>query len=269
MTESSRPPSISASRLGDRARFAMRYVARHLLASLGVAGLAALLVFGLWYPAPTAQLQGAGRLFVVLLAVDAMCGPLLTLLLTTPSKRRRELRLDLTLIVFLQLIALGYGLYVMESARPVAYVFEQDRLVLVTKNEVYGASDCQSLLRSPPATAQDSYASALGTCIPAFGLWGLRWQRAQLEQDVLSSIDLSLQGISPAMRPATWVEWDWQYPRVQHALRPLTALRSEQQAQFRRLTGSRYWGNPELSYLPLVSSKTLGGLKSEVQHPRV
>lgn len=226
-----------------RAKFAIRYALRHLLASAGVALLAALLVFFIWYPPPTASLLAVGNVYGVLLAVDVVCGPLLTLVLASPTKPRRELVQDLGLVGLIQLAALGYGLHALESARPVAYVFEQDRLVLVTKTELY-TTGCQ--------TPQ--------SCTPTSGLRGISQHMVQTEElnkDRLGSLDLSLQGVSPAMRPATWGPWNWHDPVLQSALRPLTALQDSQQEKLALLKGTAYLSRSDVRYLPLVSSKTL------------
>lgn len=229
-------------RPAERAKFAIRYATRHLLVSVAVALLAAMLVFLVWYPAPAARLLDVGPIYAVVLAVDVVCGPLLTLVLASPAKPRRELMLDFGLVGLIQLAALGYGLYALESARPVAYVFEQDRLVLVAKNELYTA-DC-------PEAAQP--------CPPAPGLWGIGQYVVQVDRmGGFHSLDLSLQGVSPAMRPATWGPWNWQDARLQSALRPLTALRADQQEKLAERQGTAYLARPELRYVPLVSSKTL------------
>ena len=78
----------------QRLRFALRYALRHALVSLLVAGLSALFVFGLLYPPPTSAMLGVGSIFLLLLGVDVVCGPLLTLLLANPAKPRRERWLD-------------------------------------------------------------------------------------------------------------------------------------------------------------------------------
>lgn len=226
-----------------RARFAAQYAARHGLVSVAVAALAALLVFAGWYPAPTAQLLQVGSVYAVVLAVDVVCGPLLTLVLASPHKPRRELWTDLAIVGAIQLAALGYGLHALASARPVAYVFEQDRIVLVAKNEIYTAPDCE----------------ASQTCGPALPMWGQHWFHAQsqLDSDRMRSLDLSLQGVSMAQRPELWAAWDWQHPQVQAALRPLSALSAASGAQLQAQQGDAYLARNDLRYLPLVSSKTL------------
>lgn len=225
----------------DRVRFALRLSAGHLLASAGVAVLAALLVFVLWYPSPTAQLLEVRSIYLILLGVDVVCGPLLTLVMASPRKPRRELILDLGLVALIQLAALGYGLYSLANARPVAYVFEQDRLVLVALNELH-TPECGE------------------PCWPDQQAWDVGRYLSDPNRsgaDRLQSLDLSLQGVSPAMRPSTWAEWNWLAPDLQSALRPLSALRADQQERLVALAGQAFLARSELRYLPLVSSKTL------------
>lgn len=223
-----------------RTQFAIGFAARHLLVSAAVAALAALLVFVAWYPAPTAKLLDVGHIYLTLLVVDVVCGPLLTLVLASPQKSRRELAMDLAIVGLLQLGALAYGLYALEKARPVAVVFEQDRLVVVSKNELYN-SDCSEQCFSPALVGMKLHISNPDLA----------------GHKRLDSLNLSLQGISLAMRPATWQEWNWSNPLLQSAVRPLTGLKEAGQEKLAARKGNGYVANPHLTYLPLVSSKTL------------
>ena len=57
----------------------------HLLASSGIALLAAVVVFLVWFPYPYRELVGGQFLFWVLVGVDVVCGPLLTAVLYNPA----------------------------------------------------------------------------------------------------------------------------------------------------------------------------------------
>ena len=67
----------------SRWRFALKMAGYHLLVSLFLAGMAALLVFKVWYPYPYAELTGGLQLYKLVVAVDVVCGPLLTLVLAS------------------------------------------------------------------------------------------------------------------------------------------------------------------------------------------
>ncbi|MBF1285071.1 MAG: fimb protein, partial [Neisseria sp.] len=54
----------------SRWRFAVKSASLHLLVSLVLAGLAALLVFEVWYPFPYAELTGGLDLYKLVVSVD-------------------------------------------------------------------------------------------------------------------------------------------------------------------------------------------------------
>ena len=103
----------------------------HLGLSLFIALLAALLVFGIWYPFPYREISGGRELFLLVVSVDVILGPLITLAVFNRSKPLGELRRDLATVVLIQLAALGYGLWTVSVARPVHLVFEIDRFRVV------------------------------------------------------------------------------------------------------------------------------------------
>ncbi len=104
--------------------FAVHLVISALIA-LAVIGL----VFFVWYPAPLHSAVGVTQIFLILLAVDVVLGPLITLLIYKIGKK--TLVMDLTVIVLLQLGALSYGLWTVAEGRPVWLVFSVDRFELV------------------------------------------------------------------------------------------------------------------------------------------
>ena len=81
---------------------ALGAAAKHLGASAVVAAVVAWLVFGLWYPAPYAALAGGFALFGLVVMVDAVCGPLMTLVVFDRRKPCSELARDIGIIVTLQ-----------------------------------------------------------------------------------------------------------------------------------------------------------------------
>ena len=101
----------------------------HLGLSAVIAMLVLLLVFKLWYPAPLHAAVGVAHIFLLLLLIDVILGPLLTLLVYKVGKK--TLALDLAVIAVLQLSALGYGLWAVAEGRPAWLVFNTDRFDLV------------------------------------------------------------------------------------------------------------------------------------------
>ena len=101
----------------------------HLSISI-VIGLATLaLLFLVWFPQPYFEAAGGQHLIVVLLGVDLVLGPLLTLILFKSGKR--GMVFDLWMIGIVQSTALVYGLHVIAEARPVFIVGVVDRFNLI------------------------------------------------------------------------------------------------------------------------------------------
>lgn len=118
----------------------LRFAGAHLLLSAMVLAAAGALVLFVWYPAPLATVAGGLSLFAILVSVDAVLGPALTLLVASPNKPMSELKRDLLVIVTVQLAALSFGLYSIAQARPVFVVFELERLRVVSAAELSEAA---------------------------------------------------------------------------------------------------------------------------------
>ena len=108
----------------------------HSICSVLVALLAAWLVFGIWYAFPFGELAGGRELFLLVVSVDVVCGPLLTFVLFSPKKSRKELWVDLGLVALIQLAALGYGMWTVWQARPLYLVHEVDRFKVISALDV-------------------------------------------------------------------------------------------------------------------------------------
>lgn len=106
----------------------------HLSISAAIGVVAAILIFGVWYPPPYSQATGATELVVLLLGVDLTLGPLLTLVVFKSGKK--SLRFDLSVIALLQACAFLYGMSVVVRARPAFIVGAVDRFVVVGANEL-------------------------------------------------------------------------------------------------------------------------------------
>lgn len=135
--------------LWQRMRAAARAVLIHFVISVVVASMAASLVFLAWYPHPYGLLSGGRDLFLVLVSVDVVCGPLLTLVLFNPRKVRIELLADLGLVALTQMFALLYGLHTAYVARPLFLVHEIDRFRVITVGD-FGDIDVHGALATLP-----------------------------------------------------------------------------------------------------------------------
>ncbi len=124
----------------------------HLGLSLVIALAAALLVFGIWYPYPYREISGGRELFLLVVTVDVILGPLITLAVFNRAKPWTELRRDLVIVVLIQLAALAYGLWTVSVARPVHMVFEIDRFRVV-----HGVDIPNELLERTPPGVQTAW----------------------------------------------------------------------------------------------------------------
>jgi hypothetical protein len=200
----------------------------------------------LLYPQPYGAMLGVGSIFLLILMVDVMCGPILTLLLASPSKTRRALLVDFSLIGVIQLTALVYGLHSVWAARPVALVFEVDRLVVVTANEIN-----PDLLPQAPTGLQR---------LPYWGVLHAGTRKPANSTEMLQSVQSSLAGLAPSIRPDWWVTWNEAKMIIPARMKPLADLISRRPKSAMVLrSAAAAAGLPveKLYYLPLVSSKSL------------
>ena len=116
--------------------------ALHLAISAAIAAAVVTLMLVFWYPQPYFAAMGGDTLILLLIGVDVVIGPLITLIVFNPKKK--SLRFDLAVIALLQLAALAYGCEVMFVARPVYTVFVADRFEVIAANAV----DADSLTKA-------------------------------------------------------------------------------------------------------------------------
>jgi hypothetical protein len=225
-----------------RLRAAGRRALIHFCISLLVAGCAAYVVFGLWYPHPYDELSDGRSLFLLMMAVDVVCGPVLTLVLFNPSKSLFKWRIDLTLIVLVQLGALVYGLEQVAAGRPVFLAFEGNRMRVVHASDIPAAD----LSQAPVELRSLSFAGPR--------LIGVKLATPE-DADYLSSVQLSAQGFHPSFRPARWTRYSEQRAQVEGGLRSIAELREKNPRATKELAiAIDQAGVPEseLGYLPLV-----------------
>jgi hypothetical protein len=106
----------------------------HLAISFFIALIVVGIVFFIWYPSPLAKAVGVTHIFLMMLAIDVIIGPLLGLLVYKEGKK--SLKIDLGIIILIQIIALGYGVYSIAQGRPAWLAYNVDRFELVRNNEI-------------------------------------------------------------------------------------------------------------------------------------
>ena len=225
-------------------KYRLRASAIHLAISLSVATLAALLVFGWWYPYPYRELSGGRELFALVVVVDVVLGPLITLVIFNPAKTRRHLMMDFTVIGLLQVAALAYGLWTVFVARPVHLVFEYHRMAVVHAVDIE-----PEMLSKAPAGLQQ---------LPLYGPTLLSLRSLQ-GNEAIESVMLATGGISQAAQPRLWQPYEAARDQILQESRPAAQLQERFPAQADAIARAvARTGRPlnELRTLPLLSRKT-------------
>src|SRR5258708_32700411 len=100
----------------------------HLFLSIAIAAAVLALMLSLWYPGPLFEAAGGNDLLFILVGVDVVIGPLITLVIFRSGKR--GLKFDLAVIGVLQIGALVYGMHVVYLARPAFIAFAKDQFTV-------------------------------------------------------------------------------------------------------------------------------------------
>ncbi len=211
----------------------------HLAISALIAATIVTLVVAVWYPAPYFAAMGGETLLRLLIGVDVVLGPLVTLIVFDPAKPR--LKYDLAAIALLQLAALGYGGWVMFEARPVYDVFVRDRFETVPANDI----DQRSLAR----------AAAPYRSLP---LTGPRVVAARAYYNAKEQLDVALEtaagGPDVAQRPHLYVPYAQMAGSVARAARPLVGLAQRGRESAERISEfvmAHGQGGRSLGYVPV------------------
>jgi hypothetical protein len=202
--------NASESKILRRIRFAAPWALRHFAFSAVVGGLLAFLIMGIWFPQPFLNISGGWKLFFLIIFVDVVCGPILTLLLIDPDKSRRAIWVDIALIVAVQMSALVYGVYSLSQARPIALLFEVDRFRVVS----YADIDTSRPESIPKWVRPLSFEPPR--------LLGVR--SAKNSDEKMESVDASLQGVEPGQRPDWWQDYELNVAQVKARAMPLDKL---------------------------------------------
>lgn len=117
-------------------KFRLKAFSLHLL---GSASALSVVLGGLglgWYRWPGWYLSGGLHIVGIVVLVDVVLGPTLTLIIANPYKPVRMLARDIGMIVIVQLVALFYGATTLWSGRPLYYTFSSNRLEFVQASDI-------------------------------------------------------------------------------------------------------------------------------------
>jgi len=114
--------------------FRIRCFLKHLSISVMVGCLTATTVYWIWYPGVLSKFIGVSQIFLLLLCIDVIVGPILTLFLAKEGKK--GLWFDLVVVVIIQFTALFYGVWHIAEGRPVWLVLNIYRIEVVKEIEM-------------------------------------------------------------------------------------------------------------------------------------
>ncbi|HTC16333.1 MAG TPA: hypothetical protein VK695_11075 [Steroidobacteraceae bacterium] len=117
-------------------RFRVKAFGLHLLGSACALSLVLGVLYLGWYRWPGWYLSSALHIVGIVVMVDLVLGPTLTLIVASAGKPRRELTRDIGMIVVVQLAALIYGGYTLWSGRPLYYAFSVNCLEMVQASDI-------------------------------------------------------------------------------------------------------------------------------------
>jgi hypothetical protein len=230
-----------------RIKSAAKAMGWHFAASLLVAIVVATVVFGVWFPYPYRQLAGGTELFFLIMGVDLVCGPLLTLVLYNPVKPKRELFVDLSLVVVLQLAALAYGVWTVYQARPLYLVHEIDRFKVIALADLGTTEQATQELSKLPEKLQQNLFTGPKTV-------GLKEASKEETEKVMFE---AVQGRDYGERPSFYAPYDSaNAAKAYQKAKPLENFAKKypsKQNEIDNLRGQSGAGAEQLRYLPIIA----------------
>ena len=187
----------------------LNFFLSHLLLSFLVALLVIGLVFFIWYPSPLATAVGVTHIFLMLLVIDVILGPLLGLLVYKEGKK--TLKFDLSVIILIQIAALCYGVFSIEQGRPAWLVYNVDRFELVRKNEIVDTN----IQHAQPQFQKPSWFK------PQYVATEFAKDTQQRSDEMFAEV---FSGISLAQRPERYVKLTEAKNQIQQRVLPLVEL---------------------------------------------
>ena len=213
----------------------------HLAVSATIVGIVILLVFAVWYPRPYFEAVGTWPIVRILIGVDLVLGPVLTLIVFRPNKPR--LLLDVSIIAAVQAAALVYGVTVLYRERPYYLVFAIDRFHILANRDIVGAAP------------GDAFAKPL--IGPARAIADLPQSPHERNRILEETVFEGAPDIE--RRPELWMRYDGHAQRISASAAPIAALRTVSDDVARQIDGLiEALGVHEeaLAFLPIVAKQS-------------
>lgn len=116
----------------------------HLLYSLVLSAMLGALIYLVWYPSPLYLASGVLSTALLLITMNLIVPPLLTFIVYKTNKK--ELMRDIAVIGVVQIVALLYGLFVIEEGRPAYLVFAIDDFEIVRPADTKWAQQTTTIM---------------------------------------------------------------------------------------------------------------------------
>ncbi|WP_180039391.1 TfpX/TfpZ family type IV pilin accessory protein [Acinetobacter sp. YH12218] len=187
----------------------LKFFLSHLFISILVVLMVMGLVFFVWYPSPLASAVGVTHIFLMMLAIDVIVGPVLGWLVYKEGKK--TLKFDLSVIILIQIAALCFGIFSIEQGRPAWLVYNVDRFELVRKNEIIK----ERLEQVKSQFKQPSWLQ------PQYVAVEFAQDKLQRENEMFAEV---LGGISIAQRPERYVDFTQAIPQIKQRAKSLQEL---------------------------------------------
>ena len=110
-------------KLGNTLKPRLRASSIHFSISAVVFVITLYLIVFHWYPGALFSTDGGWVGVKILIGVDLVLGPLLTLIIFNPNKAKRLIFIDFSIITAIQISAFSWGLYAIYNQQPLAITF--------------------------------------------------------------------------------------------------------------------------------------------------
>lgn len=214
----------------------------HLFLSACIAATLSVGVYFLWYPGELAYASGISAIFLLLIGIDVVLGPVLTLIVFNPKKK--SLKFDLSLIVFVQIAALIYGMHTILIARPVYMVFNVDRLDVVYANDI----------------TDEALAKATRSEFKSLPYFGPKTIAATLPSDSALAMEISINALSTGTDiqhlPERYTSYSSQKDKIKAKIKPLNELSDRNSEEDIQMLIERYSDiEQDVGFLPLLAKE--------------
>lgn len=187
----------------------LKMTSLHILFSIVLLFIALFFVYGIWYPSPLDIAVGVTSIYLILLAVDLIIGPLLTFVVY--KEDRKKLKFDLIVILILQLSAYIFGLCTLAQGRPVWQVFVIDDIELISPSDVKKTPDYEMKAEFAPSIFKHPQ-------------WVVAVYSGDLKKMQQQKEDEMFEGINISARPETYRNLDQKQQVILAKIKPISEL---------------------------------------------